>query len=177
MTVETLFEGDFLRLQRRTWAHGHWEYVERANAKGVAVIVPITDDDEIVLVEQHRPPLQANVIELPAGLVADKNCHSDERIIDAARRELLEETGYTAQQLTLVFQGPPSPGMTNEIVHFYLARGLLRQAAGGGDATESIQIHRVPLCQATAWIAGMAAQGVRVDPKVFIGLWFGCSAT
>lgn len=177
MTVETLFAGEFLRLQRRDWTHGRWEYVERTNANGVVVMIPITDAGEIVLVEQYRPPLQANVIELPAGLVGDKKCHSDEALVDAAQRELLEETGYFAKQLTPVCQGPVSPGMANEQVSFYLARGLLKQTHGGGDATESIRIHCVPLRQASAWIEQMFAQGLQVDPKVFIGLWFGCSAT
>ena len=90
-----LHEGEFLRLKRRD----HWEYVERANARGAVVIVALTADDELLLVEQPRLPLQANVIELPAGLVGDIAGAEDEDLEIAGMRELEEETGYRAGRI------------------------------------------------------------------------------
>ncbi len=65
--LETLYSGRFLNLVRR----GKWEFVERHSATGVVGIVAVTDEGRLLLVEQFRPPLQKQVIELPAGLAGD----------------------------------------------------------------------------------------------------------
>ena len=85
-----LAEGKYLRLV----AESGWEWVERLNASGAAVIAALTDDRRLVLVEQYRIPLHARVLDLPAGLVGDEPGAAGEAMIDAARRELFEETGY-----------------------------------------------------------------------------------
>ena len=64
-----------------------WEFATRTNASAVVILVPVTDDDELVLVEQYRVPVQCSVIELPAGLVGDQD-DPDESLMTAARREL-----------------------------------------------------------------------------------------
>ena len=61
------FDGQYLGIRVRD----NWEFVTRINATSVAVLVPVTDQDELVLVEQFRIPVQSAVIELPAGLVGD----------------------------------------------------------------------------------------------------------
>src|SRR5688500_14847829 len=87
--AETLHEGQWLRLRRR----GHWEYAERTHGRGMAVIiVAATPDDEVLFVEQFRVPLGARTIEMPAGLVGDDHAH--DTLESAARRELVEETGW-----------------------------------------------------------------------------------
>src|SRR5699024_2459270 len=98
---QLLYAGDFLRVKRR----GHWEYVERVNARAVVVIVAVTDAGELVLVEQPRVPVAANCIELPAGLVGDIAGAEDESLATAAARELEEETGYRAAQLAQSIDG------------------------------------------------------------------------
>jgi 8-oxo-dGTP pyrophosphatase MutT (NUDIX family) len=85
-----LAEGKFLRLV----VENGWEWVERRNTQGAVVIAAITEHNEIVLIEQYRIPLAARVIELPAGLAGDEPGSRHEALIEAARRELLEETGY-----------------------------------------------------------------------------------
>lgn len=65
--MKILHTGKFLRLVQE----GTWEYVQRVNCHGIAVLVPVTDDQKIVLVEQFRISLHKNVIELPAGLIGD----------------------------------------------------------------------------------------------------------
>lgn len=165
---QTLHEGEFLRLKRRD----HWEYVERANARGAVVIVALTPDNELLLVEQPRFPLQANVIELPAGLVGDIEGAEDESMEIAGARELEEETGYRPARLTFLTAGPPSAGLANELASFYRAFDLVRIDAGGGDDSEDIIPHAVPLAEVEDWLAGQQRAGKYVDPKIFTGLYF-----
>ena len=85
-----------------------WEFVRRRRGDGVVAIIAVTEDDRLVLVEQHRPAVGGPVIELPAGLVADEAESRSETAEFAARREFEEETGYTARTWTpLCCSGPP----------------------------------------------------------------------
>ncbi len=162
--VRVLYEGDFLRLLRRA----HWEYVERTNSRAVAVIVAVTAANELLLVEQYRLPVGGRVIELPAGLVGD--VAAQEPVAAAAARELEEETGYRAGRIELCAEGPASAGLTNETLVFCIARDLVRTGPGGGDGTEDILVHPVPLERVGAWL-GERGMGCAIDPKIFAGLW------
>jgi ADP-ribose pyrophosphatase len=161
---EILGEGRFLRLLRR----GRWEYCERKNLSGIVVIVAVTDALEIVLVEQERKAVRARVIELPAGLAGDQG---EETLDAAARRELLEETGYEATRWERLLDATPSPGMCSEVVTFFRARGLKKGGPGGGDETEQIRVHLVPLKGADAWLRARAQAGFLLDEKVYVGLY------
>ena len=92
------------------------------------MVVAVTEEGELLLVEEYRFPLHARTIGLPAGLSGDGG---EESTLESARRELEEETGYSASFWTYLFTGPSSPGLTTEMVSFYLADGL-RQVAEGG---------------------------------------------
>ncbi len=166
--TQTLFEGNYLRLLRK----GKWEFVQRTKSTGIVVLVPITAAGELVLVEQLRPPLGKRVLELPAGLVGDIKGAEDEDLEVAARRELLEETGYEAGKLELLTEGPISAGLSTEIITVYLARDVKRVASGGGDDSEDITVHEVPLATADAWLRDEERGGVLIDAKVFSGLHF-----
>jgi ADP-ribose pyrophosphatase len=165
--VQIIAEGRFLRFAKRQ----NWEYVERVNVRDVAVLVPITSEDEIVLVEQFRIPVQARMIELPAGLVGDEEEFREEDLLDAANRELEEETGYRAERLTLLTRAPSSGGMTSELVSFLHATGLRKVGSGGGVDGEDITVHVVPLREARRWLRGKEADGFLLDPKIHAGLY------
>jgi ADP-ribose pyrophosphatase len=150
---------------------GGWEYVTRPHVTGIAVIVPITDAGRLVLVEQYRPAVHKKVIELPAGLVGDIEGKREEPMADAAARELVEETGYAAARMELLFEGPVAVGVSDEIVSFFRAHGLTRVGTGGGDDTEDITVHEVPLAELRAFLAAKLAAGLLVDPKIHAGLW------
>jgi len=166
MKKETLGEGKFLRLCR----DGRWEWVERKNCTGVVIIVAASEAKEAILVEQYRPSLQGRVIEFPAGLVGDLG--EEESLEAAAKREFLEETGFVAKHWTRLIQGPPSAGMSPEVVTFFLAQDLSQVEEGGGDEYEDIQIHRVPLVSILEWLRAKENEGKWVDPKVYSGLYF-----
>jgi len=165
---QVLFEGKYLRLLRK----GKWEFVERTGSTGIVVLVPLTENGELVLVEQLRPPIGKQVIELPAGLVGDIQGAEDEDLEVAARRELLEETGYEAGDLELLTEGPISAGLSTEIITVYLARGVKKVGPGGGDDSEDIIFHAVPLSEVGEWLAEKESQGILADAKVYSGLYF-----
>ncbi len=146
-----------------------WEFVDRPGICGIVVIVAVTAENTLLLTEQHRPPVGRSVIELPAGLAGDT---ATESLTTAARRELLEETGYVARRLHQLCAGPPSAGVSSEVVTMYLATGLRRTGPGGGDGTERIRLHEVPLGSVDRWLRAKARAGLLVDPKVFAGLYF-----
>lgn len=161
------FEGRFLGIAERD----HWEFATRTNARAVVVIVPLTAENELVLVEQFRIPVGARVIELPAGLVGD-GAHLDESLDVAAQRELEEETGYRAGQLTPILQCPSSAGLTDEMITIFLGLALEKVGTGGGDASEDIEIHHVPLDKAPGWLARRQQSGAQLDPKIYAALYW-----
>lgn len=166
--VETLYTGKWLSLRKR----GRWEYAERNNSAGAVIILALTADDKVLFVEQYRVSIQCNTIEMPAGLVGDQADHRDESALQAAGRELEEETGYQCERLEFVHRGPSSSGMSTEMIEFVRAWGLRKVGPGGGDATEHILVHEVPRSEAGAWLFARAADGYSIDPKLFAGLWF-----
>lgn len=163
--IETLYEGHYLRLKKR----GHWEYAERTNAGSAVIVIAVTPDDNLLFVEQFRAPMNAATIEMPAGLVGDLDAR--DTLEAAAKRELLEETGWQADEVTVLMVGPTSSGMSNELIAFVRARKLTRVHAGGGDDSEDITVHEVPVADAPRWLAQKMADGYSMDPKLWAGLW------
>ena len=163
---QTLYEGDWLRLVKI----GHWESCERTHGQGMAVIViAVTPDDEVLFVEQFRVPLGARTIEMPAGLVGDD--HAQDTLADAARRELIEETGWSPARVDVLLVGPTSSGMSNERIAFVRARELTRVGEGGGVDDENITVHTVPRADAPRWLMQKQAEGYELDLKLWAGLW------
>lgn len=165
--TETLCNGKWLRLKRR----GRWEYAERTNPGGGVMIVAVTPEDRVLFVEQYRPAIECMTIEMPAGLVGDVASSSGESAVDAAHRELVEETGYRPGRIEFLMEGPTSAGMSNEIMAFVRAYDLERTHEGGGDETEDIAVHEVPRREAAAWLVEKLRRGYSIDPKIFAGLY------
>jgi ADP-ribose pyrophosphatase len=108
----------------------------------VVVVIPLTKNNAtIILAEQYREAVKANVIGLPAGHIGDDPGHEKENALEAAKRELLEETGYEGD-LYYLSSAASSPGMTDEITHFVLALNVVKKAEGGG-GEENITVREV----------------------------------
>jgi ADP-ribose pyrophosphatase len=164
---ETVFESRWLGIYRID----HWEYVRRPNADGCVGILATTKNDEVVLIEQYRIPMQSLVIEIPAGLVGDEPEHAGEPLAETARRELLEETGYRCGSIQPLITSATSAGMTSEFTYLFHATDLVRENEGGGVAGENITVYHVPFSGLRQWLASQEAAGKIIDFKIHAALW------
>lgn len=163
-----LGQGKFLKLV----CDGKWEIAERVNARGAVAVIAVTDARQFILTEQFRPAVGRQVIDLPAGLSGDVIGQEDESGSAAASRELIEETGFEAAELCHLANCPSSPGLTSEMVSYFMANGVRRVAAGGGVGNEKIEIQLPKLRSIRKWLAEQVALGKLIDPKVYVGLYF-----
>ncbi len=166
--AKILATGRYLNLIQR----GRWEYIERNNCTGIVIIIAVTNDHKLILIEQYRIPVAKNVIEFPAGLVNDQNLKKKESLATAAKRELLEETGYRAQKMRKIISGPISSGSSADIVTIFKAENIHKRGAGGGDSSESIKVYEILLSEVEAWLMEKQRTGCLVDPKIYAGLYF-----
>jgi len=104
-------------------------------------ILPITPEDQVVMVRQYRHGCQEVLLELPGGLIDNEDGNAEE----SARRELLEETGYGAEELVLLTKTYPQPAVLSNTGLTYLARNVRRIADPQLDATEDIEVCLVNL--------------------------------
>jgi ADP-ribose pyrophosphatase len=139
-----------------------WEALERVGIGGIVVMVGVTPAGNVILERQFRPPVGRDVIELPAGLV-----ESDETMEVAAKRELIEETGWSAGKLEFLAEGPISTGASTESLRAYLCTDLERVGKNGGDDNEIIEVIEVPLHNVQEFLRDRQNQGMLVDLKVF----------
>jgi 8-oxo-dGTP pyrophosphatase MutT (NUDIX family) len=98
-------------------------------------ILPITPSGDIILIRQYRPGLDRILWEIPAGLV-----DAGEKPLDAARRELLEETGYSSDTWELLGAFSPNPGTHTNLSYSYIARNVLPAGSQELDETEEIDV-------------------------------------
>ncbi len=159
--VETMWEGDFIAAKRR----GKWEYVTRTRGIKAAVILAI-DDGHVLLVEQFRVPLGRNCIELPAGLIGDETAGEDP--LEAAGRELEEETGYRAARLENMGEFYSSPGMVSESFTLVRAHDLSKVSEGGGVEGENITVHRVAVKALPAYLSQKRNDGLAIDVRLLM---------
>ena len=109
---------------------------------GVGVLA-VTDKDEILLVKQYRYPFEKAILEIPAGKL-DKG---EKEPIECGRRELKEETGATAKNVSLLGKIYVSPGYSNEIVYIFKASGL-DYGSQHLDKDEFLNVIKMPFKQA-----------------------------
>ncbi len=112
-------------------------------------IIPVTADDRVVMVRQYRHGVREVTLEIPGGMV-----DPEEDPAVAARRELLEETGYDAKAIRPLGEVWPNPAIQDNLCHFYLAEGAYKAAPPQPDPFEKIEIETVPLADIPGLIAG-----------------------
>lgn len=161
---EIVWQGNYVVTRKK----GRWEYVSRARGIRAAVILAIDEADHVVLVEQFRVPLGKPCIELPAGLIGDDDSCEGEDAVQAAARELEEETGYRAGRMEVLGEFYSSPGMVSESFTLLRAHDLRKVGDGGGVDSEDITVHRVPLSGIGDAIAGWRAQGLAIDVRMLL---------
>jgi ADP-ribose pyrophosphatase len=164
--MKIVFEGDHVLVIERD----HWQYVERKKGKTAVAVIAETDDGKVILTEQFRRPMNARVIDWPAGLVGDEEANVTPA--ETAAKELEEETGYVCKKVELLAGGPTSPGITSEQVSLYRAHGVTRKGDGGGVEGEDITVHTIPRGELVAWLNRKREEGVLIDLKLWAGLYF-----
>ncbi|HST15156.1 MAG TPA: NUDIX hydrolase [Gaiellaceae bacterium] len=147
----TLYEGPIFRVERR----GDRDVVVHAP---VAAVVAVDREDRLTLVRQHRVPVGTSLLELPAGFV-----DGHESPLEAARRELAEETGLHGGEWVELASFFTSAGFTDERVHLFLATRL-EVGDASPEEDEEIEIVRVPLADVPGLIHEIT------DAKTLIGL-------
>ena len=129
----------------------------------VVAMVPLHADGTVTLVRQYRGPIDAEILEIPAGLC---DVEGEEPTATAAR-ELVEEVGLVADHLELVARFHPAAGFCDQFVRLYLATGLTEvDDARQGPEEEHMTVERVALHDVPA----MVADGRLIDSKTIIGL-------
>ena len=117
-----IFDGKVLhvRFDNITLPNGAPATREYCHHNGAVCVIPITDDGEVICVRQYRYPFHEDLLEIPAG----KLDSPEEDPNDAVRRELREETGAVAKNITYLGKYYPSPAILDECIHMYMAEGL-----------------------------------------------------
>lgn len=103
-------------------------------------VIPLIDDDNALLIRQYRPGIDLISLEFPGGVV-----DADENPLETAKRELLEETGYTAKIIEPLGWSHPNPAIQNNKCHFFVARNCQKTHNTNFDHAELIETETVPL--------------------------------
>ena len=167
ISKKTVWKGKFMSAVEITYRDVKgivrtWEALERLGIAGIVVMVAVTPSGNVVLEKQFRPPLGRDVIELPAGLV-----EPGESMEEAAKRELIEETGWAAKKLEFLAEGPISTGASTEALRAYLCTDLDHPGKNGGDDNEIIEVIEVPIENVQKFLRNAQKEGALVDLKVF----------
>jgi ADP-ribose pyrophosphatase len=128
---------------------------------GASAMVPMPDEDTVLLIKQYRYAAGAFIWEIPAGTL-----NSGESPLECAKRELIEETGYSAGKMEKLTEIVPVPGYSDERIHIFLATDL-KKASQKLDRDEMLNVHEVKMKAALE----MIAKGEIIDAKTISGLY------
>ena len=165
LSSELVYTGDYLRVHRDTvrLPNGATSYREYLQHPGAVMIMPVFDNGDVLVERQYRYPMRQVFIEFPAG-----KKDAGEEPLTTAQRELLEETGYTAERFTHITNIHNALAYCDEVIHFYVAEGLHDSGQQHLDDNEFVQVLRVPLAELMNWIR----QGWVPDVKTQLGAFW-----
>lgn len=159
-----VYEGDYLKLHHATvqLPNGATSYREYLKHPGAVMIMPLFDNGDVLLERQYRYPMRQVFVEFPAG-----KKDAGEAPLATAQRELLEETGYRAERYTHVTDIHNALAYSDEVIHFYLAEGLVLEGEQSLDDNEFVQLLRVPLNELMTWIKNGWVSDVKTQLGAF----------
>jgi len=140
LSTQTIYNGRIITVRNDTVElpngnHAGREVVEHS---GGVCVLPLTDCDHVVMVKQFRYPYGEALLEIPAGKLE----HGEEPL-ECGKRELLEETGCTAEKFEFLGKLYPTPAYCTEVIHMYLARGLC-EGKNSLDTDEFLDVVKLP---------------------------------
>ncbi|MBQ8604507.1 MAG: NUDIX hydrolase [Oscillospiraceae bacterium] len=159
---ETIFTGRIFTVKRKhvELENGHTRQREVVLHNGGAAVLPVDDDGNVYLIRQFRSPFEQEVLEIPAGKL-----EKGEDPFEAAKRELSEETGFTAKHYFDLGQVWPTVGFCSEILYIWMATGLTRGETHF-DEDEFVTTVKMPL--EDAW--NMCMDGTIKDSKTLVAI-------
>ena len=142
LASEEIFDGIILHVVRDTvgLSNGNTTIREVIRHIGAVCVIPVTENNEVIVERQYRYPLDRVILEIPAGKLDSPN----EDRLSAIQRELMEETGYTADEWTEIGDFHPAPAYSDEYITMYMARGL-HKGKRHLDEDEFLDVYTVPL--------------------------------
>lgn len=160
--THTIYEGKIMTLLvKDVVANGLDTKREIVEKGGAVAIVPVQENGNVVMVRQYRIAVDEELLEIPAGLMDP----GEDDPLETAKRELREETGYTADEWVKLTEFYPTAGFCNEYIHIFLAKGLT-PGETDFDPTEVLVAEEYPLDDLIA----MVRTGEIHDGKTAIGL-------
>jgi ADP-ribose pyrophosphatase len=160
-----VFEGVFLKLfvDHVRSADGHQGTREYVRHPGAVMIIPLLDSERVLLERQFRYPLGRSIVEFPAGKI-----DAGEPAFECARRELLEETGYTARRWSYLGGLHNAIAYSDERIDIFLAEDLERGGDAALDAGETLEVFEAPWRQLLEWVR----DGAVTDVKTMVGAFW-----
>lgn len=160
---ETIYDGKIITVKKDNvlLEDGNEAIREIVVHHGGVCIIPITDDNMVYIVRQYRYAFQKVLLEFPAGKL-----EKDEDPILAAHRELEEEIGVKATELIDIGEMYPSCGYLTEIIHLYVAKGLVRSKQKL-DEDEFLDVEKIPFSE----LEKLVLSGEVKDGKTIVGMF------
>lgn len=159
---ERIYEGAILNVRRdKVTALGGTAYREIIEHNGAVAMVALTSEKNVILVRQYRYACGESVLEIPAGKID----RGETNPVEAAKRELKEETGYSAEKIIYLGSINPSVAYSEEVIYIY-AMTELTAGEQQLDDDEAVDVVEVPFDEAY----DMAAGGSMTDAKTIAGL-------
>ena len=162
ISSDVKFEGNIITVRVDTveMPDGRTATREIVDHSGGVCVVPITDNNEVIMVRQFRKPIESAILEIPAGKLNKGEDH-----YECGIRELEEETGYKSNNVVYLGHVLPTPGFVNETIHIYLATELVKGKANL-DLDEYLDVEKVPLDSAVNMIMNNEIN----DSKTIVGI-------
>ena len=162
-STSILHQGRIFKLQRENITLGEGVVVDMDIIRhpGASAIVPMSHDDSLMLIKQYRHAIGDFIWEIPAG-----TCNPHETPLDCAKRELIEETGFSANIWEKLGEITPVPGYSDERIYIFVSSDLT-PARQNLDKDEMLDVHEMRLDEAVKMIHG----GLIQDSKTICGLY------
>lgn len=161
---DKLYQGKMINLRIDTVELPDQKYSKREIIEhpGAVAVIPITEDNEIVMVRQYRKSVEQYLLEVPAGKL-----EIGEEPLECAGRELLEETGYRSDNIEFLFKIFTSPGFSNEVINIFLAKDLIKDIAQP-DEDEYIEVKKYGIDE----LVKMIEEGEILDAKTISAILY-----